>query len=87
MDLGFSLHQAIGTSLIMMIFIAGTGALSHGFNEDINVTGLFLIGLFAAIGSYIGSHYASTVNEDTLARIVGIIIFVLGIIIILNHVL
>lgn len=83
--LGYSLHQAIGTSLVMMIFIAGTGAVSHGFNAEIAVSGLFIVGLFAAIGAFIGSHFANRINEDKLARIVGIIIFILGIVIILNN--
>lgn len=82
--LGYTLHQAIGTSLVMMIFIAGTGAVSHATNGEIMYSGLVIVGFFAAIGAFIGSHFASKINENHLARIVGIIIFMLGSIIILN---
>lgn len=85
--LGFSLHQAIGTSLIMMIFIAGTGSISHGFSTNISLTGFVVVGLFAGIGAFIGSNIASEINEDKLARIVGVIIMILGIVILLRSIL
>lgn len=82
--LGFSLHQAIGTSLIMMIFIAGSGSLSHGFNSTIPFSGFLVVGLFAGIGAFIGSRTAGHINEDTLARVVGVIIMILAMVILLN---
>ncbi|MEF8848509.1 MAG: sulfite exporter TauE/SafE family protein [Candidatus Thermoplasmatota archaeon] len=80
--MGYSLHKAIGTSLVMMFFIAGTGTISHALNEEIVLEGLLILGFFAAIGAFFGSNFANRVNEDRLARIAGLIIFILGLIII-----
>ena len=83
--MGYSLHQAVGTSLVMMIFIAGSGAINHGFQGEIVLPALLILGISAAGGAYLGSHMANKINEERLARIVGIIIFILGSIIILKN--
>lgn len=83
--MGYSLHQAIGTSLVMMVFIAGSGAINHGFHGEIVIPAFFILAISATIGAFIGSHLANKINEERLARIVGIIIFLLGLIILFKN--
>lgn len=82
--LGYRFHQAVGTSLIIMFFIAGTGAISHGLQQDIlpSIIGLLSIPVF--IGTVLGSMYANQIDEVKLSRIAGIIIFIFGLTIIIT---
>lgn len=75
---GYQIHTAIGTSLVMMFFIAGTGATSHALTNEIVFTAAALAGLGAAAGALVSSHFANRINEDTLARVVGVIVLILG---------
>jgi uncharacterized protein len=85
--IGYSFHKAVGTSLFMMFFIAGTGAVSHGIQGEILLDKLPFLVIPAIIGALIGSKYANKIDEDKLARIAGVIIFSFGIIIIVNSLL
>lgn len=82
--LGYDIRTAIGTSLIMMFFIAGSGAVSHAFNNEVIVTTALVAGGAAAIGSVSGSLATNRVNEEKLGRLIGGIILVLGIVILIN---
>jgi len=74
----YDLHTSIGTSLIIMFFLAGFGAIGHvALNEFIWEAGL-IAGLAAVIGASVGSLFANKINEDILARVIGLIMLVLG---------
>ncbi len=75
---GYRVHTAIGTSLVMMVFIAGTGAATHAFAGEIVLRAVALAGVGAAAGALVSSHVANRINEDTLARAVGVIVLTLG---------
>ena len=76
--MGYSLHQAIGTSLMLMFFIAGTGSLAHSFQGNIILQSALIAGLGAAIGAIGGSLFANRIDEDRLGRTIGAMIMVLG---------
>lgn len=82
--LGYKIHTAIGTSLIMMVFIAGSGAIGHAINGEVALGSALLIAPAAGVGALSGSLIANRINEDILGRIVGVIILVLGILIMYN---
>ncbi|MGC9307602.1 MAG: sulfite exporter TauE/SafE family protein [Thermoplasmatota archaeon] len=82
--MGYQIHTAIGTSLILMFFIAGTGAASHAFNGEIVCNAVIPTGIAAAAGALVSAHFANRINEDTLARVVGVIILGLGVVLIVN---
>lgn len=77
--MGYSLHQAIGTSLLLMFFIAGTGASAHGFQGNILLTTALIAGSGAVIGAMGGSLFANRIDEDKLGRVIGLIIMIIGI--------
>ncbi len=82
--LGYQIHTAIGTSLILMFFIAGTGAASHAYNGDIVPGAVVVLGAAAGMGALLSSTFANRIEEDTLARVVGAVVLVLGVFLLVN---
>lgn len=76
--MGYSLHQAIGTSLLLMFFIAGAGSSAHSFQGNFLAQTALVASLGAAIGATGGSLFANRIDEDKLGRTIGVIIMVLG---------
>jgi uncharacterized membrane protein YfcA len=77
--MGYDLHTSIGTSLLMMSFIAFSGSVAHGFIlGDIILQSAMIAGAGAMIGACLGSLYANRINEELLGRVIGVIITVLG---------
>lgn len=85
--LGYDIHTAIGTSLIMMFFIAGSGAVGHFLNNEVIVDAALIAGFGAIIGAVSGSVVANKVDENKLGRLIGVIFIVLGIALFLNMLL
>ena len=83
--MGYDLHTSIGTSLLMMFFIAGTGAVSHGIiYSNIICDAVLIAGLGAVIGATSGSLIANRIDEDKLGRLIGVIIMVLGVVLLVK---
>lgn len=81
---GFELHKAIGTSLLTMFVIAGSGAVGHAINNEVIYSVALVAGVCAVGGALLGSVYANKINEDKLGRIIGVVILLLGIFIIVK---
>ena len=77
--LGYNLHTAIGTSLVMMSFIAGIGATGHLMNDEVVLPSLVIVGTAAAIGAFIGSSFANKIDENKLGRAIGVVVTILGV--------
>jgi len=76
--MGYSLHQAIGTSLLLMFFIAGAGSSAHSFQGNFIFQTALIAALGAAVGATSGSLFANRIDEDKLGRTIGFIIIVVG---------
>lgn len=77
--LGYELHTAIGTSLVMLFFIAGAGVFGHSINNNVDFNIGIVIGLAAAIGAFSGSYIANKIDENKLGRVIGLVVLILGI--------
>lgn len=80
--LGYELKTAVGTSVFIMTFTALTGAISHfslGDSPDIWVM-VFCV-VFTFIWAQIAAKFANKAKPETLNRVVGIVLVVLGIVI------
>ena len=77
--LGYDIHTAIGTSLIMTFFTAGSGAIGHAFNNNVLFNVALVAGFAAVVGSASGSIFANRIEGEKLGRIVGGISLGLGI--------
>ena len=80
--LNFETHRAIGTSLFVMFFIALFGSIAHIYR--VNVMGFhWILLLYAVIGGVLGalvsSRLANKISEKKLNKLVGVVLFVLGI--------
>lgn len=82
--MGYDLHTSIGTSLLMMFFIAGSGAITHGLRGEV----LTSVALFACIGALVGatfgSFFANKIDEDRLGRLIGLLITFLGLLVLIE---
>lgn len=80
--MNFETHRAIGTSIFVMFFIAVSGALAH-LNYVISMGFHWIFFVYAVVGGIIGalfsSRLANKISEKKLNRMVGIILFVLGV--------
>lgn len=76
--LGYGIHTAIGTSLFMMFFIAGSGALSHMFNNELLFDAALIAGGAAATGAVFGGVFANNIDEDKLGGFIGAVVLLSG---------
>ena len=71
--LGFSQHQAQGTSLGILLLPAGIFAIMNYYKKgfiDVKVVLLLFVGFL--VGGYLGSKISLSVNESTLKKIFAI---------------
>lgn len=78
--LNFPLHLAIGTSTLIMAITVGSGVLGYALHGSIKPLAGLIIGFSAACGGIGSARFANRVNEEILAKAVGIIFILLGII-------
>lgn len=80
--MGYELKTAVGTSVFIMAFTALTGALSHfsiGGAPDWWTLGLCVV--FTLIFAQVAAKIANKAKPETLNRVVGVILTVLGVVI------
>ncbi|AFU70470.1 TauE-like permease, putative [Psychroflexus torquis ATCC 700755] len=77
--LGFSQHQAQGTSLAVLA-VPVTLAAAYNYYQDgsLNWRYALVMALMFVIGGYLGSKLAISLDEKVLKRIFGIVLVVLG---------
>ncbi len=79
----FEIHEAVGTSIFIMLFIAIFGAATHFYYLDQMHFSWFLLALAVVggvVGSRMSSKIANRVPEKVLNRTVGAILILLGLI-------
>lgn len=80
--LGYELKTAVGTSVFIMTFTALTGSVSHfaiGGAPDYGVLALCIV--FTLLWARIAARFANKASAETLNRMTGVILLVLGIVI------
>jgi hypothetical protein len=77
--LGFSQHQAQGTSLAVLA-VPVTLAAAYNYYQDgsLNWKYALVMALMFVIGGYLGSKLAISLDEKVLKRIFGVVLVVLG---------
>ena len=86
--MGFSQHQAQGTSLAMMLPPIGLLAVINYYKSG-NITTMDLkVALILAttfiLGSYVGSKFAIGISGDVIKKVFGVLIILVGIKMIFN---
>lgn len=77
--LGFTQHQAQGTSLAVLA-VPVTLAAAYNYYQDgsLNWKYAIVMALMFVIGGYLGSKLAISLDEKLLKRIFGVVLVVLG---------
>jgi hypothetical protein len=77
--LGFSQHQAQGTSLAVLA-VPVTLAAAYNYYQDgsLNWRYALVMAFMFVIGGYLGSKLAISLDEKVLKRIFGVVLVVLG---------
>jgi len=78
-------HEAIGTSVFLMIFIALFGGIAHYVNMPFSITSLSIGAGGGIIGAIFASKFANLLDEKTLNKLVGFTIITLGILLVLKN--
>lgn len=77
--LGYEMHLAIGTSILVMVLMAFLGGGMHYFYEPFS---LIYLGI-ACVGAFFGARYSSIfanhISEKRLKKIAGMVLAVVGI--------
>lgn len=77
--LGFTQHQAQGTSLAVIVFpVAFLGALNYYKAGYVNVKFVVILALAFIIGSYLGSLMSINLPEKMLKKVFGFAILLLS---------
>jgi len=80
--LRYPLHLAIGTSSLIMMITATSGAIGYAIHGNIDVPTALIASLSTVLAASLGAMIANRVSEKTLGRIIGAILSLLGIIMI-----
>lgn len=83
---GFRIHKAIGTSVFVMVFIALAGSISHFIYTPFPIWIVAVAGIGAIFGSLYSSKIANALTEKQLNKLVGVILFLLGVSLIIKEV-
>lgn len=77
--LGYELKTAVGTSVFIMAFTALTGAISHfSLGDSPDVWVMVLCVVFTFVWARIAAKFANKAKPETLNRVVGVVLVVLG---------
>lgn len=80
--LGYPIKKAIGTSVLIMAFIALSGGIGHFINRAFPATSVIIASVGAIIGAVVASKYANKVSDEKMFRISGIILILLSLVLI-----
>ncbi len=85
--LGYKIHPAIGTSVFIMIFISISGAIGHFIYGNFIIYPLVIASIGGIIGAFFTSKVANISSEKLLSRVVGFILFLLGLFLLVQQIL
>ena len=85
--LRYPIHKAIGTSTFIMAVTALSGAIGYTLNGYISPLAAVLVGAGTIVGGRVGAVYANMAPEEKLAKIVGTIFTMLGMLMIVKQLL
>jgi hypothetical protein len=83
--LGYQIHVAIGTSVLIMAFTALSGAVGHTLYGHLPLYAALAGCIGGAIGAKSAATFANLASEEKLGRAVGVTFLVLGIIMTINE--
>jgi len=81
--LNFPLKTAVGTSSFIMLLAAFSGIIGYWGNNNLNIMMGLTIGISAALGGAMSSIVANRMDENLLAKLIGVFFIFLAIVMII----
>jgi hypothetical protein len=75
----FPIHKALGTSILVMSLTAASGVIGHASMGNVNITAGMTISMSAIFTGIYCARQASKISEKSLSRLMSLVYFVLGI--------
>lgn len=75
---GFSQHRAHATSLAAVIPIAAVGALTYGWEGEVDVRYAALFAVGSLVGAPVGARVMSRMSEPRLRTVFGALVIAMG---------
>jgi len=72
---GIPIHTALGTSLSAMVFTTMSGAYSHFREGNVVMKNGIAVGIFGALGAFIGAHFAALLPGSQLQWMTACMLF------------
>ena len=76
---GFDVHHAIGTSLLIIIFTALSGAVFHGKAGMVDWKAAAILGLFSILGVWLGTKLSLKLDAVMLQRLFAVFLVAIAI--------
>ena len=83
--LGYPIHVAIGTSVLIMAFTALSGAFGHALYGPFPLYAALVGCIGGAIGAKSAASFANLASEEKLGKTIGAAFLILGIIMVVNE--
>ncbi|HOP56378.1 MAG TPA: sulfite exporter TauE/SafE family protein [bacterium] len=78
--MGYTMHEGVGTSTLIMAFTAASGAIGHAMTGNLPIKAAIYGAVGTIIGGRFAARFANRVNETVLGKIVGGVFGALGVI-------
>lgn len=85
--LGYEVHIAVGTSVMIMTFTALSGLIGHALYSPVPWAILAISWIGGAVGAQQAAVYANRVSEDQLAKVAGACFVALGVLMTVDQLL
>ncbi|MDY6827489.1 MAG: sulfite exporter TauE/SafE family protein [Bacillota bacterium] len=78
--MGYTMHEGVGTSTLIMAFTAASGAIGHAITGHLPIEAALYSAMGTVVGGRFAAKFANKVNETVLSKVVGGVFCLLGII-------
>ncbi len=76
---GFDIHRAVGTSLLIIIFTALSGAVFHGKAGMVDWQTAVILGIFSVLGVWLGTQLSLKIDALLLQRAFAVFLVVIAV--------
>jgi len=76
---GFDIHRAVGTSLLIIIFTALSGALFHGKAGMVDWKVAVILGVFSVLGVWFGAKLSLKLDAVMLQRVFAVFLILIAV--------
>ena len=76
---GFDIHRAVGTSFVIIIFTALSGAFFHGKAGMVDWKAAVLLGIFSVLGAWLGTKLSLKLDAVMLQRAFAVFLVAIAI--------